>query len=254
MRGKRYQSSEINKQKVYYIVGIGILIFLIAFIFALSLYKTKQNANSEIAQMENITTSDATIVSSTEDKTINEVNSENEVESIAIKTEETIPKTTKSTQTTSKTEKKEVEVTPTPKPVELHFIVPVEGEILKDFSDSSLVYSETLEEWTVHLGIDIKSEKGSAIKASEQGTVESIKNDPRYGTTVTISHENGYKTIYSNLLSAEFVSEGQTVDKGQTIGSVGDNAAYEIADEPHLHFEMSKDGETVNPSNYWEKK
>ena len=70
MRGKRYQSSEINKQKVYYIVGIGILIFLIAFIFALSLYKTKQNANSEIAQMENITTSDATIVSSTEDKVL----------------------------------------------------------------------------------------------------------------------------------------------------------------------------------------
>ena len=81
----------------------------------------------------------------------------------------------------------------------------------------------------------------------------SIKNDPRYGLTVTIAHENGYKTIYSNLLSAEFVAEQQEVEKGQTIGSVGDNAAFEIADEAHLHFEMKKDGETVNPSNYWER-
>ena len=140
-----------------------------------------------------------------------------------------------------------------PKKVELHFIAPLQGEITKDFSDSSLVYSETLEEWTVHLGIDIKAEKGSAVSASEQGTVESIKNDPRYGLTVTIAHENGYKTIYSNLLSAEFVAEQQEVEKGQTIGSVGDNAAFEIADEAHLHFEMKKDGETVNPSNYWER-
>ena len=83
--------------------------------------------------------------------------------------------------------------------------------------------------------------------------MESIKNDPRYGLTVTIAHENGYKTIYSNLLSAEFVAEQQEVEKGQTIGSVGDNAAFEIADEAHLHFEMKKDGETVNPSNYWER-
>ena len=65
--------------------------------------------------------------------------------------------------------------------------------------------------------------------------------------------ENGFKTIYSNLQTAEFVSEGQTIEKGQIIGSVGDNAAFEIADDPHLHFEMTKDGTNVNPSTYWEK-
>ena len=255
MRGKRYESSSLDKQKMYYITGIGALVVLIALIFSLSLYKTKQDANSQIAQIENITSSDATMVSTTDDKSINQVEAEN-ITNVTVPlntlqtTNENAASQTAATPEPAKTEEPVVEE---PKVVELHFMVPVEGEILKDFADSSLVYSETLKEWTVHLGVDIKAEKGSAVVASEQGTVESIKNDPRYGTTITVVHENGYKTIYSNLLSAEFVSEGQAVEKGQTIGSVGDNAAFEIADEAHLHFEMKKEGETVNPSNYWEK-
>lgn len=250
-RGKRYEKMPFeNRKKVLYIVGIGVLIALIALIFTLSIYKNKQDAESRIAEMEEINSSDATIVSTTEDKSINEVQNEVQENKIAINT---------SNQIVNKTDNKTTAEIPVetvkeePKKVELHFMVPVEGEIAKDFSDSSLVYSETLQEWTVHLGIDISAEKGSAVVASEAGTVESIKNDPRYGTTVTIAHENGYKSIYSNLLSAEFVSEGQAIEKGQTIGSVGDNAAFEIADSSHLHFEMKKDGETVNPSNYWEK-
>lgn len=244
-KGRRYEDiSSENKKRILYISGIGAMIALIVIIFALSILKTKQDADKRIAEIEN-TPSDATIVSTTEDKTINEVQN-NEENKIAVNTLNQI----------SNQQPKDPEPTPVveePKKIELHFIAPLQGEITKDFSDSSLVYSETLEEWTVHLGIDIKAEKGSAVSASEQGTVESIKNDPRYGLTVTIAHENGYKTIYSNLLSAEFVAEQQEVEKGQTIGSVGDNAAFEIADEPHLHFEMKKDGETVNPSNYWER-
>ncbi len=244
-KGRRYEDiSSENKKRILYISGIGAMIALIVIIFALSILKTKQDADKRIAEIEN-TPSDATIVSTTEDKTINEVQN-NEENKIAVNTLNQI----------SNQQPKDPEPTPVveePKKIELHFIAPLQGEITKDFSDSSLVYSETLEEWTVHLGIDIKAEKGSAVSASEQGTVESIKNDPRYGLTVTIAHENGYKTIYSNLLSAEFVAEQQEVEKGQTIGSVGDNAAFEIADEPHLHFEMKRDGETVNPSNYWER-
>jgi murein DD-endopeptidase MepM/ murein hydrolase activator NlpD len=249
-RGKRYEKVPFeNKKKILYIVGIGALIALIALIFTLSIYKTKQDAESKIAEMEEFNSSDATIVSSTEDKTINEVENKAQENKIAINTSNQVVNQVENKTPTTPVE----EIKEEPKKVELHFMVPVEGEIVKDFSDSSLVYSETLQEWTVHLGIDIVAEKGSAVVASETGTIESIKNDPRYGTTVTIAHENGYKSIYSNLLSAEFVSEGQQIEKGQTIGSVGDNAAFEIADNAHLHFEMKKDGETVNPSNYWEK-
>lgn len=132
----------------------------------------------------------------------------------------------------------------------LEFIYPVEGEILKEFSVENLVFSETLQEWIVHKGIDIKSPRTTIVKAAEEGTVLAIKNDPRYGLTVIIEHREGYKTIYSNLLTTEFVKEGETIAKGQSLGTIGNSAAFEISDEPHLHFEMLKDDETIDPTLY----
>ena len=130
------------------------------------------------------------------------------------------------------------------------FIAPVSGEIIKDYADETLVYSETLKEWTNHMGIDIRAEKTSVVQAAAKGVVESIKNDPRYGLTVTIAHTGNFKTVYSNLLTAEFISEGEAVEEGQTIGTVGSTAAFEIADESHLHFEILKDNQNVNPTIY----
>lgn len=133
---------------------------------------------------------------------------------------------------------------------ELEFGVPVSGEIIKDFAKDTLVYSNTLEEWTTHTGIDIKADKTTVVLSAEEGVIESIKNDPRYGISIVIKHENGFKTVYSNLLTTEFIKEGETVEKGQTIATVGDSASFEILDESHLHFEMYKDGESVNPTIY----
>lgn len=133
---------------------------------------------------------------------------------------------------------------------ELSFAYPVEGEILRDYAMEELIFSETLDEWTVHQGMDIKADRTTVVKAAEAGTVVAIKNDPRYGLTVIIEHEDGYKTIYSNLLTTEFVVEDEKVEKGQSIGTVGNSAVFEIADEPHLHFEMLKDGEYVDPKLY----
>ena len=131
---------------------------------------------------------------------------------------------------------------------ELSFIAPVAGEIITDFAKDSLVYSKTLDEWTTHLGIDIKADKTSAVVSSEDGTVKSVKTDPRYGLTVIISHDDGYETLYANLQTADFVKEGDKVLKNQTIGTVGETASFEISDSPHLHFEMFKDGESVSPT------
>ena len=153
---------------------------------------------------------------------------------------------TKTTNTTSSktTEKKEE----TKK--ELSFQKPVDGEIMKGYAKDNLVYSETLQEWTTHLGIDIKAEKTTVVKAAEAGTVKSIKNDPRYGLTIVIEHNDGYETVYSNLLSSEFVVEGEKVERGQSIGTVGNTAAFEVADEPHLHFEILKDSIPIDPTTY----
>ena len=127
---------------------------------------------------------------------------------------------------------------------------PVEGEVIKEYAKDKLVYSNTLGEWIVHGGIDIKANKTTVVKASAEGTVKSIKNDPRYGLTVIVEHSNGFTSVYSNLLTAEFVVEGEKVKQGQTIGTVGTTATFEISDEPHLHFEIRKDGNSLDPTLY----
>ena len=155
--------------------------------------------------------------------------------------------------TTENTVEANVQVEPEakePPKKELEFNYPVDGDIVKDYARESLVFSETLQEWTVHNGIDIKAERTTVVKAAENGNVVAIKNDPRYGLTIIVEHEDGFKTIYANLLTTEFVEVGEEVKKGQSLGTVGNSAAFEIADEAHLHFEMMKDNEYVDPKLY----
>ena len=161
---------------------------------------------------------------------------------------EIIESSSVSTNTTQNTTSETTEETTEVK--ELTFQKPVEGEIVREFAQDNLVYSETLEEWVTHNGIDIKADKTTVVKAAEAGVVKSIKNDPRYGLTIVIEHDDVYQTVYSNLLTSEFVIEGETVEKGQSIGTVGNSAVFEIADEPHLHFEILKDSIQVDPSIY----
>ncbi len=130
---------------------------------------------------------------------------------------------------------------------EIKFVEPVKGEIIREFAPESLVYSETLKEWITHNGVDIKADKANVVVSACDGKVAAINNDPRYGLTVIIEHNNGYKTVYSNLLTAEFVVEGEDVKAGQTIGTIGNSANFEIADDYHLHFELIKNGKYIDP-------
>lgn len=133
---------------------------------------------------------------------------------------------------------------------EVTFIKPTDGEIIGEFAKDNLIYSETLKEWITHTAVDIKADKTSVIKSSADGIVKSIVNDPRYGLTVIIEHDDGYETVYSNLLTAEFVVEGEEVSQGQTIGTAGNTASFESGMDCHLHFELLKDGEYLDPTIY----
>ena len=133
---------------------------------------------------------------------------------------------------------------------EVTFIKPTDGEIIGGFAKDNLIYSETLKEWITHTAVDIKADKTSVIKSSADGIVKSIVNDPRYGLTVIIEHDDGYETVYSNLLTAEFVVEGEEVSQGQTIGTAGNTASFESSMDCHLHFELLKDGEYLDPTIY----
>ena len=131
------------------------------------------------------------------------------------------------------------------------FIRPIEGETEKIFSMDSLIYSETLQEWVTHRGIDIKAEKGAEVKAVADGTIKSIKTDPRYGISIIIKHSKGFESVYACLLNeAQGLKEGDTIKQGQVIGNVGNSGIFESAEGMHLHFEMTKDGDYVNPDIY----
>lgn len=275
IRNRINQDDDLNIKIIKY-SGIGIAI-LAVIVFGLLVYSKSLNdevkegtlTSEEISSILNSTnSSENTESASTEiGKSVNEVETEmkennitsNNVvtnsEKVTSNTNSSVlnTKTVTPTNTTSESNKK-VENTEESKTsevtVELSFERPVEGEIVRDFAIDNLIYSETLQEWTTHTGIDIKADKTTVVKAAEAGTVKTIKNDPRYGLTIVIEHANGFQTVYSNLLTSEFVVEGEKVEKGQSLGTVGNTAAFEIADEPHLHFEILKDSVQVDPNIY----
>ena len=275
-RGRNLQKKSFSdKIIIYSAIGVAILtaILIGLLIYSKNLSDDVKNGTmslEEMANMTNNTNTENTESASTEiGKTVEEsknetsnttsnTNSNTNVNttntSTANLTTNTSTNTNANTNTTSNvTTPENTTTTNTEEPeevVELSFQMPVEGEITKKYARDNLVYSNTLEEWTTHLGIDIKAEKTSVVKASEAGTVKSIKNDPRYGLTIVIEHNKQYQTVYSNLLSSEFVVEGEKVEKGQSIGTVGNTAAFEIADEPHLHFEILKDSIQEDPTIY----
>ena len=242
-------------KKVLLIYGGLLLVLIITCVTVYIVYnnKIKESARQSLLATEKITelvpnNNILEEASSEISRSINEIIEETTNEIIENETQET-EGNIEQENTTPEVENPEPVIVEEPvKPLE--FVYPVEGEILKSFAMENLVFSETLQEWVVHKGIDIKAPRTTIVKAAEEGTVKSIKNDPRYGLTVIIEHREGYKTIYSNLLTTEFVTEGETVTKGQSIGTVGNSAAFEIADDPHLHFEMLKDDVTVDPTLY----
>jgi len=132
-------------------------------------------------------------------------------------------------------------------------VVPVFGTAYTEFSEDTLVYSKTLDQWSTHTGIDIRAEEGSPVRAAMNGVVEELLNDPQFGLTIVINHGGEVYTRYSNLSTLDLVTINQNIKKGDVISGVGKTALYEIADDPHLHFEVIKDGKNIDPKKYLPK-
>lgn len=98
-----------------------------------------------------------------------------------------------------------------------------------------------------HTGVDIGASYGSAVLASNGGTVTLAGRNSGYGNCIVIDHGGGKATLYAHLSSIG-VSAGQTVSKGQQIGKVGSTGN---STGPHLHFEILINGTAVNPMQYF---
>lgn len=128
---------------------------------------------------------------------------------------------------------------------------PVDGEIIWAYAMNELIYSQTLDQWTTHCGVDIACKEGDNVRAVADGTVEKVYNDDAYGLTVVIRHKNGHKSVYSNLAEGKkTVTEGKDVKASDVIGISGNTAQLECADKSHIHFEYHVDDKPVNPEKY----
>ena len=172
---------------------------------------------------------------------------------------ETTPAPIVTTTTTAKPQ----ETTPPPqienndKPTQVEtipeFALPVSGVLSKKHSVDTQVFSPTLNEYRVHLGIDIATEEAAPVFAMAAGTVAQIWEDPMMGWSIALSHTGDAVTVYKNLSKqfADGITVGAEVEAGQLLGSVGDSAMIEIAEEPHLHMEMTVKGLQVDPLEYF---
>ena len=139
----------------------------------------------------------------------------------------------------------------TPTQTVISFILPVENAtVICDYTSTSVVYNQTLNVYTGHLAIDFGAEYGASVKAVYGGVIESVTASYLTGTTVTINHGNGLKTVYNSIEVDDAIQEGITVTQGTVIGQVSDNNRQEYKDGPHLHFEVWQDGEKISPYKY----
>lgn len=122
----------------------------------------------------------------------------------------------------------------------LALAVPVNGSISSRFGSRGGSRS------SVHTGLDISTSSGTGIRPIAAGVVTYAAYKGSYGNLIIIDHGNGVQSYYAHC-SALYVSAGQTVGAGTTIGAVGSTGN---STGPHLHLEIRVNGNPVNPQNY----
>lgn len=124
------------------------------------------------------------------------------------------------------------------------YVLPMGNAVQKPYSDGKLVYCKTMQDWRIHDGADFAGESGQTVKALADGTVAAVEEDPLWGTVITLDHGMDVLSLYYGVEPS--VSVGETVKVGKAIGTLGE-IPCEAAQGPHLHLEMSVDGNKVDP-------
>lgn len=145
-----------------------------------------------------------------------------------------------SSETTSSVEEEKPEP-----PVATNYVLPINGNIIKNFSDDTLVYSNTYKDMRLHQGIDIVGKEGDIIKACGSGYVVAIIDDAKLGKYVEIDHGKGVIARYCGFATVA-VEEGETVSAITKLGTLG-TVIDECVDATHLHLEFYRDELPVDP-------
>ena len=128
-------------------------------------------------------------------------------------------------------------------------IMPLESvSVVNDFG---FYHNKTLNNYYEHKGVDFTAEVGTEVLAADDGVIVTIyRDDVLTGTEITIDHGDGVKTVYRFVDVAEGISVGTDVKKGDVIATVAEATGEEYKDGAHLHFEVIKSGQQVDPATY----
>ncbi len=97
-----------------------------------------------------------------------------------------------------------------------------------------------------HKGLDIKGPMGAPVKAMAKGEVAFAGTRGGFGNCIILKHGNGFETLYGHL-SKILVSSGQQIEIGQQIGNIGSTGR---STGPHLHYEVHRNGQKINPESF----
>ena len=205
--------------------GYYIALILCAVAIGISGYLYYRNTNEPVAQQPDVTTP---VVDSMEQ----------DVQAAATQPQQDAAQPTQPSQTPQKVEKPGKRVSP------------VSGQTISEYAVDCLSYNQTTRDWRTHDGVDIAAEAGTTVVAAADGEVYSVYEDETMGTTVVVIHTGGYTTRYASLAQDVAVKPGDTVQAGQTIGTVGRTALLESAVGEHVHFSVSCDGQSMDPADF----
>ena len=132
------------------------------------------------------------------------------------------------------------------------FVVPAAGFVVKGYAMEVPVFSDTMQDWRVHDGVDIACAVGDTVYAAADGKIGKIWQDPMMGTSLTIIHDGGAVSLYQGL-AEEFpfpLAAGDSVTSGQAIAACGNTALIECAEPDHIHYSLQVGGASVDPGEY----
>ena len=139
----------------------------------------------------------------------------------------------------------------------LHFemgeglVWPLEGDVLLNYSMDATTYFPTLDQYRYNPAIVISGEVNDTVLLVAKGQITDITTDEVTGCTVTEDLGDGYTAIYGQLKELNF-EVGDMVSAGQVLGYVSEPTKYYSVEGSNLYFAMEKDGEPINPMEYFQ--
>ena len=126
------------------------------------------------------------------------------------------------------------------------------NQVIRNYSEKEPSYSETLEVWEIHKGIDIEANENQEVKSLTSGTVLDVYNDDEYGMSIKIQSNKENVFVYSSLSKNVKVNKGDEIKEGQCIGYAGNTSNVECLSGVHVHLEAYKNNIAINPMSLLE--